>query len=124
MNRSKFIKLSALGIATTISGPELWAGHFFANTSSKNQLFNELLENNDKRVENLLSFDSERTRMRSARSLAGEFSAITASYCVEESEHYKSDAALKRLEELTGSLIELQYQDGTVDSGGRSAIPA
>jgi hypothetical protein len=123
MNRSKFIKVSALGIATTLSGPELWASHFFANTSSKNQLFTDLMENNDKRVEGLLSRRSERTNFSSARSLASEFAVITASYCVEESKHYTSEVALKRLEEICDSLIELQYPDGTVDSGGNRQSP-
>ena len=118
MNRSKFIKISALGIVTSISGPKLWISNFIAKTDSKNQLFYTLLENNDKRVEEFLSFSSENTRIRSSRSMATEFAVITASYCVEESKHYKSEVVLKRLEEITSELIELQYPNGTLDSGG------
>jgi hypothetical protein len=123
MKRSKFIKLSALGIATTLSGPELWARHFFANTSSNNQLFNDLLENNDKRVDDLLSLRTDRTDFRSARSLTSEFALITASFCVEESKHYTSEVALKRLEDMASELMKLQYPDGTLDSGGNRQSP-
>ena len=100
MKRSKFIKISALGIATSMSGPELWMGNLFANSDSKNPLFYTLLENNDKRVEKFLALSSDPARISRSRSMAREFAVITASYCVEESKHYKSEAALKRLEEI------------------------
>ncbi len=123
MNRSKFIKISALGIVTSMSGPKLLFSNFGAKTDSKNKLFYTLLENNDKRVEELLAFSSGNPEYRSSRSMSREFAVITASYCVEESKHYKSELALNRLEEIVSKLIELQYPDGTLDSGGNRQSP-
>jgi hypothetical protein len=123
MKRSKFIKISALGIATSMSGPKILLSNFMANTDSKNQLFYSLLENNDKRVKDYLSRLSDKTRIGSSRSMASEFAVICASYGVEESKHYQSEAALNRLEEICSELIELQYPNGTLDSGGNRQSP-
>ena len=123
MDRNKFIKISALGIASSVSVPNFWINNLMANNVSKNPLFFTLLENNDKLVENILSLDSDKTKFSRSRSIVGEFALIAASYCVEESKHYKSEAALKRLEEITSKLIELQYPDGTLDSGGNRQSP-
>jgi len=123
MNRSKFIKISALGMATSIAGPKFWISDLMANTYSKDQLFYALLESNDKGVGDFLSLSSDKTKISRSRYLAAVFSEIAASYCVEESRHYRSEAALKRLEEIIGELFGRQYPNGTLDSGGNLQSP-
>lgn len=110
-------------MATSLAGPKLWMSNLMAYTPSKNLLFYALLESNDKRVEDFLSLPSDKTKISRSRYLAAEFGEITASYCVEESRYYRSEVALKRLEELIGELIGRQYPNGTLDSGGNLQSP-
>lgn len=123
MDRSKFIKISTLGIASSLSVPNIWMNNLMANPSSKSPLFYALLKSNDKLVEGILSNVSDRNMFIRSRASVGEFAVISASCCVKESRYYNSEEALKRMDEIIDSLSEQQYPDGTLDSGGNRQSP-
>ena len=123
MSRGEFIKIGAVGIAASIAPSRLWGIDKIVNDNIDDVLLKNLIANNDLSVGRYLSLGERRLGEMYYRSLAEEFAVHTASYCQPGSQYYKSDKLLSRLDTIIVSLLQPQYPNGMLDSGGNRQSP-
>jgi hypothetical protein len=122
INRGQFLRIGALGTMAAMYSPNVWGQE--TSAFSNHPLYDRLLKSNDQSVtdflKRILDGGPQYGRLRAS---PVEFAILSVSYCLSGSEYYQSDVVLQRMEEITGKLNELQYPDGTLDSGGNRQSP-
>ena len=123
LSRGAFLKASSLAVAAAFAPPYIF-GETSGYTNSVDELMlNRLVTANDKSVKLFLQsilFPQERQYYRN---LSAAFSSFTAAFSHPKSFYYRSHDVLKALNGLMDKLLELQYPDGTLDSGGNRKSP-
>jgi len=128
ISRGKFIKISSVAMAGTLMSDLAIAGSTVLNnktTKIDDQLMQKLILHNDISVQSILeerSTEAE-SNLRSFRRLAVTVSCVTGSLCNPSSEYYKSKKLIVVLEEALDIMLNAQYADGTLDSGGNRQSP-
>lgn len=128
ISREKFIKMSALAMAGTLVSDLSIAGTTVFNNQPKkidDQLMKKLLLHNDISVQSILEESSTEaeSNLSSFRRLAVTVSCVTGSLCNSGSDYYKSPKLIKVLDEALNIMLNAQYADGTLDSGGNRQSP-
>ena len=132
ISRAEFLKMGAVGLAATLAAPSLFGrsnNTDQTNNPTDEKLLKRLVEGNDKSVDRYLDFAHEHIltdeppQIQSGRPLSRGFALLTASYCHQSSKYYKSKMLLENLEKIIDELLELQYPNGTLDSGGNRQSP-
>ncbi|MEZ4702501.1 MAG: hypothetical protein R2834_19365 [Rhodothermales bacterium] len=124
MNRSTFLKLSALGLAGTTHAGLLarWLSNGPAIVHD-DALLDRIIERSDRVVaqyfESLKNYDE----IRYYRTFSDALAAYAASYCHPKSTYHASGEVLARMDSLLDRLLEVQYPNGTMDSGGNRQSP-
>lgn len=124
INRLEFLKMSALGLAASMVPLNMWSMN--NNLTSNNydeELLKRLVKSNDISVDGYLEFGNKNLRTRSYRPFSEAFAVLAASYCHPDSKYYRSRAILSKLEEIITKLLQFQYPNGTLDSGGNRQSP-
>ncbi len=123
MSRGTFLRMGAVGIAATLAPPRLWRIDGTPNTNRDEALLKRLITQNDLSVSRSLTSGNRMPGGMYFRSLGEEFAAHTASYCQAGSQYYRSDKVLPRMDAILASLIQSQYPNGMLDSGGNRQSP-
>ena len=130
ISRGKFIKISSVAMAGTLMSDFAIAGSTVFNSKTNrvdDELMKKLILHNDISVKSILEERSTKpaSNLSSFRRLAVTVSCVTGSLCNEGSEYYKSKKLIGVLEEALDIMLNAQYADGTLDSGGnRQSAPA
>lgn len=123
ISREEFLKTSSLGVLAVFTPPNLF-GEFPTVTDSLDEvMLNRLVKANDKSVERFLQMRSSSQQRQYYRNLSESFSTLTAAFSHPKSVHYGSSDVLKALHSLIDQLLEYQYPNGTLDSGGNRKSP-
>lgn len=123
IGRGQFIKMGALGIAAAMAPSRLWGINNMLNDNYDDVLLKNLIKNNDLSVDRYLTMGDRMLRSMYYRSLGEEFAIHTASYCQPDSKYYKSTTLLSRLDAIITRLLQSQYPNGMLDSGGNRQSP-
>jgi len=123
IGRGEFLKMSALGFAASFAPPSIWNMNNKENRVYDENIFKRLLKSNDISVTRYLEFSDMNPRMELYRIFSEVFAILTASYCQPDSNYYRSQVVLARLEKIITKLLQAQYPNGTLDSGGNRQSP-
>ena len=124
MSRSNFIKLSVLGVAGTAHSNTLFRlGSGMSPKGQDDALLKRVIESSDRAVANYSNTLRAAEQRRYFRPFSDAFAAYTASYCHPESSHYQSTEVLEKMDAALTTLIDQQYPNGTLDSGGNRQSP-
>lgn len=124
MSRSTFLKISMLGLAGAAQ-----PGSLFGFTSSNREsvqdetLLARAVQANDRSVEQYVDSLNRYVERRYYRPLSNAFASFTASYCHPDSTYYTSQDVLERMDDILNRLLNVQYPNGTLDSGGNRQSP-
>ena len=123
ISRDAFLKTSYLAVLAAFAPPNLFGESSTATDSIDEFMLNRLVEANNKSVEQFLQMISSPLKRQSYRNLSESFSIFTAAFSNPKSLYYGSNDVLKALHSTIDKLLELQYPDGTLDSGGNRKSP-
>ena len=124
INRKEFVRTSSLAVLGLLELPNLFGESATVAGLNDELLLNRLVKANDKSVEGFLKMKSSPQKRQYYRNLSKSFSILTAGYAHPKSFYYGSHDVLEALNNIIDKLLELQYPDGTLDSGGnRKSAP-
>ncbi len=124
ISRSTFLKLSALGLAGAVHPNGLFSiKPDKIDVVQDDALLELVIKNNDLSVERYFERLSNYENVRYHRPLSDAFATYTASYCHPGARYYKSQDVLEKMDGLLNKLLDLQYPNGTLDSGGNRQSP-
>lgn len=124
ISREKFLKVSGMGLAASLMPLSILANNEEKSDVADKEFFNRLLKYNDIAVGELLN-PQENGRRRRGRfgRISVDFSILTASYFQPDSKYYKSKSALTKMDTIITGLLDIQYPNGTIGSGGNVQSP-
>ncbi len=123
INRGKFLKVSALGLAASVVPLNVLPYKDLKNDGDDKEFFNLLLKYNDLAVEKLLGLDEENKMWGIFGRTSVDFSILVASYCQPDSKYYRAKSVLTKLDEIITYYLKIQYPNGTIDAGGNRQSP-
>jgi hypothetical protein len=123
MDRNEFLKTSTLALASAFIPLHL-SRKEDNNTGAEDEgLMEKLIEANETAVAKFLKSIEEIPDRQYYRNLSGGFAVLVAGYCHPKSSNFRSQNLLPALEKTIAKLLELQYPNGTLDSGGNRKSP-
>lgn len=123
MNRKVFLKTSTVGLASAFISMHVYGNEEGKAHAVDEALIAQLLEASEVSVANYLKSIGNPLGRQYYRNLSGGFAVVAASYCHPKSSHFRSEDLLPALQQTIGKLQELQYPNGTLDSGGNRKSP-
>ena len=123
ISRKAFLKTSTMALASTSISMHLYGNDDGQEGAIDEALMTRLLEANEVSVANYLKRIDHPPDRQYYRNLSGGFAVLAASYCHPESSNFRSENLLQALHQTIDMLLELQYPDGTLDSGGNRKSP-
>lgn len=123
ISRKEFLKTSSLAVVAAVVPPNLFGEPPTVTDSIDELMLNRLMKANDKSVERFLQMISSPQQWQYYRNLSESFSIFTAAFSHPKSFYYGSDDVLNALNNIIDKILELQYPDGTLDSGGNRKSP-
>lgn len=123
MNRKIFLKTSALGLASAFVSMHVYGREEDKAHAIDEALMTQLLEANEVAVAKYLKSIGKPPERQYYRNLSGGFAVVAASYCHPKSSSFRSKNLLPALQQTIDKLRELQYPNGTLDSGGNRKSP-
>ncbi len=125
-SRRKFIQISGLALAGTFLSEFAFANNVVLNSNKNDhRIMGKLIFSNDKSTEKILSNATldPTVRLSSYRSLATSIAILSASVSYSKSDYYKAERVIERLDSDLDIILNGQYDDGTLDSGGNRQSP-
>ena len=124
MNRSTFLKLSALGLAGTAQPISLFnLAPEKSVPAPDDALLEQVIAQSDLAVERYFNTLMTYEERRYLRPFSDAFATYSASFCHPDSKYYRSKDVLEKMDVVLDKLLEAQYLDGTLDSGGNRQSP-
>lgn len=124
ISRSTFLKISALGLAGAAKPGSLYSLTPNMDDSVRDDtLLKRAVQTNDLRVDEYSESLNRYEQTRYYRPLSNAFATFTASYCQPESKYYRSRYVLDNMDNILSQLLDAQYPNGTLDSGGNRQSP-
>lgn len=123
ISRKEFLKTSGLVLAAPFVPVNVFSRSGQQQASTDDALLARMVEANDKSIASLLEMINQPQQRQYYRNLSGGFANLTAGYCNSKSSYYKSKEIVPALETMIRKLLELQYPNGTLDSGGNRLSP-
>ncbi len=123
ISRKTFLKANTLALTAVLS-PGILSSK---NDNNENDIdvdfMNRLVKSNDEYVDHLFTRMEDSRGIQYYRYLSGPFANFSAAYCHPDSSYFKSEKIVPVLEMIIDKLLELQYPNGTLDSGGNRQSP-
>ncbi|GLR19604.1 hypothetical protein [Portibacter lacus] len=123
MDRNEFLKTTALGLASTFIPLQFYSMDKNNERETDEVFMAKLLEANEKYVANYLQSMDNPMAWQYYRRLSGGVAALSAGYCHPKSSNFRSPKVMEALDQIISRLNELQYPNGTLDSGGNRKSP-
>lgn len=123
MTRATFLKLGALGLASTASPGSFYLHPGAVGMALDNRLLELAIKHTDEAAKRVIDSIKQYDQRRYYRPFSDAFATLTASYCHPDSSFYKSGQMLENMDTIVSRLLEVQYPDGTLDSGGNRQSP-
>lgn len=120
MKRSEFLKNT---IGASFGSIALGRTSFTANRQGTNDLLASISRVNDRRVEELLNRYQRVAESSSHRGQSGFILALSAAYCSEDSNYYRSANLVGPMQGVVKALLQDQNSDGTFDFGNLQSPP-
>lgn len=123
LNRKEFLKTSTVALASAFISMHLHGKEDDKEGAVDEALMARLLEANEASVANYLQSVENSPQRQYYRNLSGGFAVVAAGYCHPKSSNFRSENLLQALQQTIDKLQELQYPNGTLDSGGNRKSP-
>ncbi|MBD0832193.1 hypothetical protein [Aestuariibaculum sediminum] len=127
VSRCEFIKLGGLTLLGAITTNFAFASSAFKKElkTLDLELLKRLVINNDLKTKSILEGNvlAEIHLLSSFRHLGKDVSIMTAALCNENSKYYNSKFLIEKLNQYLDAMLEVQYEDGTLDAGGNRQSP-
>ncbi|MEL0454693.1 hypothetical protein WJN01_00530 [Flavobacteriaceae bacterium SZ-1-7] len=128
VSRAEFIKLGGLTLLSAFTSDLAFAGGIpFTDKSTKmdSVLMEKLLLYNDLEAEKILNGNALEgiDKLSNFRFLAGHISIMSAAIGHGASKYYKSKLLEEKIDDYLNGMLNVQYDDGTLDAGGNRQSP-
>lgn len=123
ITRGEFLRTSSIAVVAAFNPPNIFGESAFVSDPIDELMLNRLLKANDNSVERLLKMMSSFQQRQNYRNLSSSFSILSAAFSYPKSLYYGSNDVLNALDRIMDKLLELQYPNGTLDSGGNRKSP-
>ncbi|WP_405382584.1 hypothetical protein [Maribacter sp. LLG6340-A2] len=126
ISRAQFMSMGGLAMAALFVGKNAWAIDFdIESRLSDKELIASLLKGNDESAKTILDNVALKSSnpLSSYRRIAQNISILSASFSNDKSKFYRSPVVFDVLNKYTQTLLDGQYEDGTLDSGGNRQSP-
>ena len=123
MNRKEFLKTSTMALASACISMHVYDNKDDQERAVDEAFMTQLLEANEVSVANYLQRIGSLPNRQYYRNLSGGFAVVVAGYCHPKSSNFRSEKLLPALQQTIDKLLELQYSNGTLDSGGNRKSP-
>lgn len=123
MDRNEFLKTTSMALASAFIPLHFNGNRGGSALAADPALMKQLLEANEVAVTHYLNRVEDLPDRQHYRNLSGGFAVLAASYCHPKSSNFRSLNLLAALQQTLAKLMELQYPNGTLDSGGNRKSP-
>ena len=112
-----------MALIATITAKDIFSKNISMSSTVDENMMDQLVKGNDQSVERYLKIYKEPLRRQYYRYISDHFANLTASFCNSQSFYFKSPDVLTCLEDAIQKLLDVQYPNGTLDSGGNRQSP-
>ncbi|WP_242083359.1 hypothetical protein [Aestuariivivens sediminis] len=128
VTREEFIKLGGLTLLGLLTHDFAFGTSTMGHNDSiklDKDLLKKFVENNDIKIDHILKNNTldQIQKLNNFRNLGSEISIMVASLCHSMSEFYNSEVVVKRIDESLDAMLQVQYENGTLDAGGNRQSP-